>query len=60
MLSNALLVVSVIALAVVLVAGARAVLDHGLGGLRKMGAWVYAALGVYVLAFAGFLLTQGA
>ncbi len=60
MLSNVLLVVSMILLGIVLVVGVRAVLEQGLAGLGKMGAWTYAVFGAYVLAFAGFLLTQGA
>lgn len=59
MLSNVLPVVSVAALGVVLFAGAYAVLEHGVRGLRKMSPWAYAAFGVYALSFGGFLLTQG-
>lgn len=58
MLSSVLLVVSLVALAVVLVAGARTVLERGLGGLLKMGPGVYAVFGVYAVTFVGFLVTQ--
>lgn len=60
MAANALLVVSLAALAVALVLGARTVLESGVSGRGKLGVRVRVAFGVYAVTFAGFLATQAA
>ncbi|OUO90763.1 hypothetical protein B5F40_06130 [Gordonibacter sp. An230] len=57
--SNALLVVSITFLAIALASAANSVLKHGLTGLHALGKGTWAAFGMYVLSFVGFIATQG-